>query len=252
MPPKKTRAPRKPRGEVKSAESVPPQVETSDSACFELANAMLAKSRPAFPTVPLGQDSVSAFTEYKYDALSVKLARSVFKPGRMYRFRCTRTATLTASGAGVLLVSTGVNIGNFTEASALQALWDECRLKSTRIQYSMMLPTVGSGAGSFIPTSFFSAFDPSNNAGVAPSGTSLVSQIPGVKIWPGHATARQTNAFLVRGGRSWSLTTASATGTDPVGGIIGTWYHAITPATTASQIVAVYVLECDYEFRNAL
>jgi hypothetical protein len=177
------------------------------------------------------------------------VARSVFRPGKIYRFKLNRTATLTASGAGILLVATGVTISGFIESSAIQALFDECRLVRTRIQYGFLVQT-SQGAGMPTSSTFCSSFDPSNIS-TAPT-FSVASQIPGAKYTMTSTTIPFRNSFDVRGGRVWSLTSASGSGTDPIGGMAGTWYHAISPVASANQVVANYLLEAEFEFRNCL
>ncbi len=197
--------------------------------------------------MPEGRDSWRQPAPRAYPLSVVKMARSVFAPGKTYRMRCIRTATITASGGGLLQLATSVAPSGFAEYSALSALFTECRLRSTRIH----LTFYSSGATPII-AGYCSSFDPSNYS-TAPTFT-YACQMPGAKLWNtfGPLSGEHVNEYTPRTLRPWSQVTASGSGTDPVGGIIGTWYHSLSRATTASADVGVYLLECDYEFRNPL
>lgn len=172
------------------------------------------------------------------------LARSVYTPGKTYRMRTVRVATLSASGAGTMNLATSIAPVGMASYAALALLFFECRLKSTRIQYTMLTPATA-------PVAMLSAFDPTSD-GSAPSSITIVSQVVGSKLintWNTVGT-KVANSYKVRGNRPWSRTTASPVGVDPVGGILGAWYHTLISPVTASVAVATYLIECDYELRN--
>jgi hypothetical protein len=174
--------------------------------------------------------------------------RSVFQPGRTFRFRTIRCASITASAGGAMLLSTSIYPGNMSEYAQLSALFDECRLHATRIRYVFLTPTGG-------PNAFVSAFSPTNGSGTPASATAAF-QIPGAKIFNTWNTvgnnSELSNSWTVKQPRPWSASTASVTGVDPVGGIIGSWYHALFSNVSGAVIVADYFIECDYEFRNPI
>lgn len=174
---------------------------------------------------------------------SLKLAQSFFRPGKVYRIRCVRVATLQSNGAGGLNLATQVIPSTMSEYSSLSVLFGECRLVSTKIHYTFLSPSGG-------PNTLMSSFDPSN-IGSAPSNALTVAQIPGAKPFNTWDTVMNpTNKWSVSSPRPWSKVTASATGTDPVGGILGVWYHSLVTAVSGVQNVADYLVECIYEFRN--
>jgi hypothetical protein len=176
----------------------------------------------------------------------LKMGKSVFGPGKTYRFRLSRSAGLTSSGTGTLQLVTAVLPSNFEEYTPLSGLFEECRLISTRIQYAFITP---GSSPTLVP--FASVFDPSATSSTVPTWTNTI-QFPTSKVWntSSYAGFNVKNKYKVAGKRSWSLVTTTDTGTDPVGGCLGAWYHSIFSNTSNSTIICVYLLECDYEFRN--
>jgi len=176
------------------------------------------------------------------------VARSVYRPGKTYRFKLNRFAVVTTSGAGALQIATNVTPSNMIESSGVAALFQECRLMSTRITYAMYSEQNS-------PTTVIGvclSFDPSNQSS-SPT-ISYALQQPGAKLFNTNSGggSRLTNFWKGDGKRPWSTVTASSTGLDPVGGSIGTWYTSLTGTTTASQNFGAYHIQCDYEFRNPL
>lgn len=176
----------------------------------------------------------------------LKIMKSVYSPGKTYRFRLSRSAGLTSSGTGTLQLITAVLPSNFEEYTPLSGLFEECRLISTRIQYAFT-------SNGTTPTlvAFASCFDPSATASTVPTWTNAI-QFPGAKITniQNSAPVIFKNSFRATRGRAWSLVTTTDSGTDPVGGALGGWYHSIFSNTSNSTLIGVYLLECDYEFRN--
>lgn len=172
------------------------------------------------------------------------LAKSVYTPGKTYRIRTVRIATLSASGAGSMNLATSIAPSGMASYTALALLFFEARLRSTRITYTMLTPATA-------PVSMISAFDPTSD-GSAPSSIGIVAQVVGSKLINTWNTAgtKIGNSFTVHSQRPWSRTSASVVGTDPVGGILGAWYHTLVTSVSASAAVATYLIECDYEFRN--
>jgi len=72
------------------------------------------------------------------DPSMLKLARSVFAPGKTYRFRMSRAGTLTSGSGGGLLSFLSVTPAAFTEYAAISALFDECRLMATRVHVAFL------------------------------------------------------------------------------------------------------------------
>lgn len=176
---------------------------------------------------------------------NLKALRSVFQSGKTYRFRMTRIAVLSASGAGLMNLVTKVVPSDYQEYSALSLIFTEARLRSTKITYTMLAPSGG-------PQTLYSAFDPSVLAG----GTTTVTQttsVPGCKAFSVWCTSRQDkNSWSPKTLRPFSLISSSGTGSDPMGGVEGAWYHSLHAAVAASVAVANYMIECDYEFRSVI
>jgi len=177
----------------------------------------------------------------------LKAARSVFSPGKTYRFRMTRTAILTTTSGGALLAGTPIYPSQMAEYSPLAALFDECRLWSTRIQVQFY-----SNGSTPINTPYAISFDPSGTS--SPASFGLVCQLPGSKLYSSFNTTAQAarNSWKAPMARSWSSVASTGTGTDPVSGVLGTWNNAIPSNSSFSTSIALYLISCEYEFRNPI
>jgi len=175
----------------------------------------------------------------------IKMIRSLYRPGATYEFKLNKASTVTSSAGGVVQLATPVYPSTMSEYTALAAIFDESRLISTRIQVGGY-----SNGTTPVPTPLAISFDPSNVSSAPSYG--LAVSIPGVKVYNIFQTAgRITNSWKKIGEkRPFSLISASGTGTDPVGGNIGTWYLSCAAVTTFSVPVFTYNVEAIYEFRN--
>jgi len=225
--------------QIKASQSL--KIENNDSVSHALTMLLAgeedvkAEGKETFPKLPVPT---------VFPVSMIAAAKSVFAPGKTYRFRMIKTAQLVSSGAGALNLSTAVYPSLFANYSALSALFTECRLRSTKIQYVMQTPTT-------IPMAMVSSFDPAS-AGAAPTSYTACCQMIGSKIFNTWNTAVSPlkNTWNPKVLRPFSYTSASATGTDPSGGVIGAWNHSIFSAVGNTQAVAIYIIEVDYEFRN--
>jgi len=173
---------------------------------------------------------------------------SVFSGNKTYRFRLTRNATLVTSGAGSMNLSTSLYPSQFDQYAALAALFNQARLRSTRITYTGM---IAPGVTTVAQGSFCSAMDPSNSALIAPSYTyTLATRLPKCKVFSLIQSKWPVSNFYKFGPRPWSTITASASGSDPIGGVEGAWIHSINATVGASATYLSYLIICDYEFRN--
>jgi hypothetical protein len=200
--------------------------------------------------VPVPPSPILSVTDVSLEAWArapKDMQRSVFSPGKIYEMRTIRVATLVSSGAGALNTATAVYPSQMSSYSALAALFKEARLIMTRIHYVMCI-------GSTSPVGMATSFDPSSD-GTVPTNVTAALQIVGSKllsIWNTAAVGSLSNSYTVRGNRPWSLTTASPTGTDPLGGVVGAWNHSVISPVSNTSNVATYFIECKYEFRNPL
>lgn len=192
----------------------------------------------------------SDVTEHKVVRLTpppslLLMMRSVFQPGKVFRFRMTRNATLTTSGAGSLNLATKVYPSQFDQYSAISLIFDECRLRGTRIS----LVDVQINGNTNLSSAIASVFDPSE-AMVSPTFTACTRQ-PGCKVY---TTTQKNwpvrNVWKSKTLRPWSIVSTTSTGVDPVGGIIGQWAHCAQTTLSNSIGYLSYLIEVDYEFRN--
>jgi hypothetical protein len=122
-------------------------VKSDDTTVIRSFLAMIAEERkhaPPFPTegswsappgpgVPTGKVILSARLR--------SVARSLFNPDRIYRFRLAFAPVLTSDGAGKIDTSVNFQIST-AEWSDLAALFDEVRLQSARIRVIPLRPGV--------------------------------------------------------------------------------------------------------------
>jgi hypothetical protein len=204
-----------------------------------------SKDDKNYEVVAQGTDKPIHYSLPALPPTAVEMMKSVFRPGKTYRARLTRLAVLTSSGAGALLAATAIHPSQFTQYTALAALFTEARLRSTKIHYNFCIPST-------VPIAFYSSFDP-NSDGSVPSSVALIAAIPGSKQFnPFNVTSTPINTWNIPAVRPWSRITATGSEHDPQGGVIGAWSHGVFSAVSNSTNVAYYLIECDYEFRNPI
>ncbi len=169
------------------------------------------------------------------------LSSSVFMPGKVYKFRLSRTAAVTTSGSGLLALATGVYPAQFTQYSYLAGLFKESRLVAVKIKWVMQ------GTSTVVPFAY--AFDPTWTSGT-PTFDGICS-IPGAKLTNSDRpfVPQRESSWSARAPRPFSLISATS-GTDPSGGNIGAWLYSISTATTASTTIGTYLIEAEFEFRS--
>lgn len=225
-----------------SLESATPRERNASGSQDVLETKSESKDSKDFVVIQKEQPSTLLQDKLLSDPKSLStVLGSVFVPGKTYRFRLTRTAVLSTSGAGALAIATAVYPQQFSEYMALVGLFKEARLRSSKIRY------VGIGASS---NAFISSFDPSYASGGSPSFTSALNQV-GAQLWNLNVVnVKRENRYRIRGLRPWSAISSTASGFDPYGGVCGAWYTVIQGTGPISTDVLVYTIEADYEFRN--
>lgn len=187
---------------------------------------------------------------------SLLLMKSMFLGGanKSVKFRLSRVATLTTSGAGAMALLTLVYPQTFDQYGTLAALFSECRLVATRISYTLNLnPDQATGGTSgVVGGAFMTAFNPTAITGSTATVAS-VSRLPKSKMfctantnWPIKLIAKAPRNNV------WSAVTAGSSGSDPLGGIRGGWCHVALSTLSNSVAYLVYCLEAEYEFRCLL
>jgi hypothetical protein len=160
-------------------------------------------------------------------------ARSVLRGSRVYRFRMSRTGTLT-SGSGIIALTISTDLSQYNEGAALTALFEECQLRSTEMQ---LVSQVSSTA---TPFHYILAFNPiyfNGTPGLAESG-----RLPGSMILTTNDTTGRSHTHIGHvGPRIYGLTTDE--GTAPVvvnSGGNGTWQLVNTTAATPASSVTYF------------
>ncbi len=171
------------------------------------------------------------------------LLASVYSTGKVYRFRLTRSATVTTSGTGTMNLATPVHPAQFTQYSALSALFTESRLINTRISWAFQ------GTSVIVPFAF--AFDQHYSSGSPTFGQIL--SIPGAVMTnndrPFTEAARRGAFYKLKVPNPWAGIASSAT-TPVIGGNNGAWLYSVAGATDVTADIATYLIECEYEFRT--
>jgi hypothetical protein len=162
-----------------------------------------------------------------------------------FRFRMSRTASLATSGAGAMALATLIYPSQFDQFSAIGAIFQEARLHSARIQYTLLATLSGISNACFV-----TAYNPSAETGYTIT-TSAVTRLPNCKLfstantnWPVRLVAK-----LPRN-RPWSNIAASSTGFDPFGGTVGAFCHVIMNTASNSTSYLQYLIEAEYDVRS--
>lgn len=178
--------------------------------------------------------------------------KGMFSPGKTYRFRMTRVASIVTSGGGTMALATGVYPGQFDQYTALAILFAQSRLIRTSIDYMLLAPQSQTAATTYatLPGVFVSAFDPAQYGGT----TYLYNQLQrraGCKQFVTSFTGNKiTNTYTTpKNQRLWS-NIATQSSTDPYGGNAGAWCIALANVASTSTAYWEYLITADYEFTS--
>jgi len=185
--------------------------------------------------------------------------RSVFSMlgySKPMRFRLTRAGTLTSGGGGAGAFVQGVYPSLFDQYTQLAGLFDEARLVSVKVTYAQLqsFPVFTSvGASALGGSNFALGYDASGTQASSTYTYPNTLRLPGSKVWSYFAPGSKPlvhNWQESRKGRPWSILSATPSGTDPVGGVIGAF--ALNAETTLSNatIYFGYFMEAVYDLRG--
>lgn len=197
------------------------------------------EERKAPPALSSGSDTPHAATKPSTLAVT-RLATRPF--AKTFIIRMTRSGTLTTGGGVMALITLIPPSAMDQYTSQLASLFREVRLVNTRIQYNTLLTVTPT-----TPFVFDSVFDPAANSGSTSPGSCW--RLEGAKRFTQHTFQGMRNRGPVEKNRPWSLTDASQSGQDPLGGISGGWIHNSVTATPSSTAVLTYLIEAWFEFR---
>ncbi len=179
---------------------------------------------------------------------TIKVARSFFTSNKVYNIRVSRVGLIASTAGSIISSAFGVKPSDMTSSTSLQALFDQARLTRTRIHLSSLVGTTSTTSPGPAQGAVLVVFD-SNNSSGAPV-FSVGAEIPGAKLIPTHLTVPYSQMSRISP-RPWSQTAAGSSGSDPVGGILGTWdIISANSSLTASTNYFAYIIECVYQFRN--
>jgi len=188
----------------------------------------------------------SGTTEEVFNPSVVGTVRGLFNKQKTYRFQGTRTSTLSSNGSGIIVTSIGLSIANFLEKTALQALFDEIRVRKSEIHLQGYVTAV-TGAGNDIL-----AFNPSVLEGTAPSAYTVVARLPGSKIINSSANHKGYIFKAPIFKRPFADITADGSSSVIPYGSFGAWWgYTVTGQThTVSIAIWTFLLKVDYELRS--
>lgn len=165
---------------------------------------------------------------------------------KIYPIRMNRAATLTTGGGGTMNLSTPVFPSQFDQYTQIQNLFQYCRLKRIRIEYQ---PNISPANSTAIPAvmaiGFQSAF----------SGAGTPTFLGALRLQNSRClSSAQTNWPVVIEYKPprdmpWSITANNGSGSDPLGGSPGQFWHCVNGAVSASTTYFTYIMYADYEFR---
>jgi len=116
---------------TKSIHSCP--VSNAIEALHNTGKQVIYRVEPSLDDAKLGIDQPRDVVKWEFDTAVLGALRSILGP-KAYKFRCSRTSTLT-SGTGTLTINTSLNLTQYNEGTALVALFEECRMLSGMIQF---------------------------------------------------------------------------------------------------------------------
>lgn len=179
------------------------------------------------------------------EKLPMGVPMSMFGFERVLKIRMTRVAQITTSGAGAAAIVTGMIPSNFDQYNQLATLFSAARLVATRYTFTNLQPQT------VAQTTWALGFDPSGIAGSSYTFTQN-SRLVGSMIFTTYSTVPfiRTRWFRPAKGRPWSDISATATGTDPQGGIIGAWVLNNDTALALTTTYVRYLIEAIYEVRS--
>lgn len=238
-----------------SAKLKPQRLASSEPKSVPFPTALLAHIDREEKADPQGEETVlrrSLVVDPPIPLPTLSLMKGMFAgfASKSFHIRLTRVATLTSSGAGAMALVTTVPPSQFDQYSALSLLFQECRIRSTRISLASNLnfdQTTPPAGGAMAV-----AFNPSAVVGTTVT-ISTVMRLPKSKLysltqgnWP------VTLQFRYPKGMPWSNVTGGSGGVDPLGGIRGAWCNVAMTTLSNSIVYLTYCIEADYEFRSLM
>jgi hypothetical protein len=192
---------------------------------------------------------------WRFNADVMTMLKNMFHAGKTYRFELHSLGTLSTSGAGTFAAALSASPGStsFAEWSALLGLFDECRLRGSKLVTSSLGFTPPVGLSSIIV-----AFD-QQNISTAPTTPLQVMRIAGsrpIHCWLGDKGSGTSTFTVGSYGKKGSLTTrlwaevSTPAVQSPMTGMVGAWDIITVNAGTASAAIINYFVSVDVELRS--
>lgn len=184
---------------------------------------------------------------FSYPPELLNALKGAFRAGRCYSFQLTASSTQAASGGGVVGGFLSWEAAAYSEWSALSALFDECRLRSSRLTWSTSFGPTSTAivcqialAPNFRLLGSTQTFTP-----VARLAESVEFTIDRPGRY-GESTLRKS--CRVPRGRLWAYTSSPTSSTLDCG-LNGQWSFASNIVTTPSINIAFTVMKNVVQFR---
>jgi hypothetical protein len=196
-----------------------------------------------FETVGVSDNKESS---YLFDPDVLKLAKGLFSSSKKYNFQLHATNTVTSAvTTGIVAFSFALNpaVTSFSEWTALSALFDECKARSSRFSWV--------ASGNVLPCAMFLGFDQATTTGVAP-GYGNVQRLAKSIVFNSNfcvgGSSHQEASSSICAGRVHAVMTTPISTTIDVG-MNGQWDMVGQTTVTPSTIVGWTQLTAVVEFR---
>jgi len=189
-------------------------------------------------------------TVSKFDTSVVTAMRSMLG-SKVYKFRVSRVSTLT-SGTGTLAISTSTNLTQYSEGTALAALFDECRMDHGEL--TLQPATIGGGNANF---AWVIGFLPSELGGSTVASTDIgrldYIYFTATNHYPYTSPSSTGGALRWKcPGRNWGFTGDEGVSNPRIiSGFNGTWLGNVVAGTPSNSVMYFgYIARVIGSFRN--
>lgn len=211
----------------------------------DLAISLLESSKK--PVVVSTEGKGMAMITYEYDLSVISLLKGLFRGSAVFEARLSFQSALVTNGAGTMLSNLGTNLNNYNQGSTWGLLFEEVRIKRTKLHIAMLQPNTAAVA---VPQVYYVGYNPSDDASTTISPV-LTTRLGGTKQIPSGSLSPHT--FVGRPTPPRSFASSVTTGHSPlpvIDGCLGAWWIASAANGTVTFTYGHYYVESILEFRN--
>ncbi len=164
---------------------------------------------------------------------------------RVFRLRMTRAATLTTGGGGTMNLATFLAPSQFDQYTQVGSLFQFARIKRLAIEYQNLISPSNSTA---LPALMAIGYCPNNVASITPTFSETV-RLPNSRLVSSCQTNWPQRLEVKLPKLPFSSIAGGASGTDPIGGTPGQFFHCINGAVSGTTTYFAYLIVADFEFK---